>query len=524
MNPSVAVDLFPEYTPETTCGISPFPLNLRPSLIRMGVHRFRIEPPTLIPAGQVPSAYLTGADGRVHVTRSEVRDGILSLSRQSSESATSHVPVTLPDHGKLVLSTTSLPEREQPYHLGVELLRGALCEVREQASAWELARMVIPDRYRHVQRQAFHSMSQASGTQSQPDLCNPAVLAGLKQTLEAGDSLIEAYVVQRSSSSRSNHSGAPALLGATLDATALQARDLFTGAFNSARVPIEWRWIEPEEGNYQWQLLDHLIERCVDPRMAIIGGPLLDFTPHGLPKWLAPWAGDILNLPSFVCDFVETAINRYTGRIRIWEVAAYGNLGGALALSEEHRLAVIARAMETALRTDSDAQFFVRVGQPWGEYLAQGNHRLSPFQLVDALLRSHLGLSGVTLEIAMGYGPPGSLSRTRLAVSRLIDLWSLLGIQLHVILACPSRTGPDPASYGGCEVQQGTWRMNWSEEAQSTWLDEFVPMIAAKPAVTGVFLSSFGDSLAHRYPHSGVLRPDGSPKSAIEVFQARRHV
>ena len=257
--------------------------------------------------------------------------------------------------------------------------------------------------------------------------------------------------------------------------------------------------------------------------MAIIGGPLLDFTTGGLPKWLAPWASDILNLPSFVCDFVETAINRYTGRIRIWEVAAYGNIGGALSLSEEHRLAVMARAMETALRTDSDAQFFIRVGQPWGEYLAQGNHRLSPFQLVDALLRSHLGLSGVTLEIAMGYGPPGSLTRTRLAVSRLIDQWSQLGIQLHVVLACPSAIGPDPAAYGGCQVQNGTWKKNWSEEAQAAWLEEFVPMIAAKPAVTGVFLNSFGDSLAHRYPHSGVLRPDGTAKPALQVFNQHRN-
>ena len=489
----------------------------------MGVLRFRIEPPSLIPSGAVASAYITGADGRVHVTRAEVRDGLLSLFRQSSESATSHIHVHIPDRGQVVLSTTSLPERDRPYHLGVELLRGSLGEVRDQASAWELARMSIPERFRSTQKQAFQFLAAACGSQEVPATSNPIVLSGLKQTLAASDILMESYVLQRTSSSRTNVSAAPSLLGCTLDATALSARNDFVGTFSSARVPIEWRWIEPEEGNYQWDLLDHLIERCIDPRMAIIGGPLLDFTAGGLPKWLAPWAGDILNLPSFVCDFVETAINRYAGRIRIWEVAAYGNLGGALQLSEEHRLAVIARAMETALRTDSDAQFFVRVGQPWGEYLSQGNHRLSPFQLVDALLRSHLGLSGVTLEIAMGYGPPGSLTRTRLAVSRLIDLWSLLGIQLHVVLACPSGIGPDPAAYGGCDVQNGTWRMNWSEEAQAEWLEEFVPMIAAKPAVTGVFLNSFGDSLAHRYPHSGVLRPDGTAKPALQVFNRQRN-
>ncbi len=489
----------------------------------MGVLRFRIEPPSLIPSGQVPSAYITGSDGRVHVTRCEIQDGCLNLHRQSSESSTAHIAVVLPERGQLVLSTTSLPERDRPYHLGVELLRGCLGEVREQAFGWELARMSIPERFRSTQRQAFHCLAVAGGTQEDPSLSNPQALSGLNLALNASDILIESYVMQRNSGTRSLHLvPAPTLQGCTLDATALQARSEFISAFNAVRIPIEWRWIEPEEGEYQWELLDHLIERCIDSRMALIGGPLLDFTNGGLPNWLVPWAGDILNLPSFVCDFVETAINRYTGRIRMWEVAAYGNLGGALSLSEEHRLTIIARAMETAFRTDSDAQFFIRVGQPWGEYLAQGNHRLSPFQLVDALLRSHLGLTGVTLEIAMGYGPPGSLTRTRLAVSRLIDQWSQLGIQLHVVLACPSSIGPDPAAYGGCLVQNGSWKQNWSEEAQAVWLEEFVPMIAAKPAVTGVFLNSFGDSLAHRYPHSGVLRPDGTAKPALQTLQQHR--
>lgn len=487
----------------------------------MGVLRFQIEPSSLIPSGQVQGAYITGVDGRVHVTRAEVRDGVLNLYRQSSESGTSHIPVTLPNRGQVVLTTTSLPERERPYHLGVELLRGTLGETRDQACLWEQVRMVIPPQFQATQRQSFHHFAHACSGQCDLPSCNAAFLEGIQGALDAADLLLNAYVEQRKAGTRSQP--VPTLLGCTIDANALRAKNAFSSAFGSARIPIEWRWIEPTEGNYQWELLDNLLDRGVDPRTTIIGGPLLDFSPNGLPKWLAPWAGDILNLPSFVCDFVETAISRYTGRIRIWEIAAYGNLGGALFLSEEHRLTLMAKSMETALRTDSDAQFFVRVGQPWGEYMTQGNHRLSPFQLVDALLRSHLGLSGVTLEIAMGYGPPGSLTRTRLAVSRLIDLWSLLGIQLHVVVACPSSLGPDVGAYGGCEVQPNSWRMNWSEEAQSAWIEDFIPMIAAKPAVTGVFMHSFGDSLAHRFPHSGVLRPDGTAKAALKTLTALRN-
>ena len=193
----------------------------------MGVLRFRIEPPSLIPPGTVPGAYITGADGRVHVTRPEVRDGVLNLFRQSSESATAHIAVHLPDRGQTVLSTTSLPERDKPYQLGVELLRGALGEIREQAFAWELARMSISDRFRTVQKQAFQLLAAACGSQDEPTTSNPIVLSGLKQTLNASDLLIESYVQQRTSGNRSNIAAAPSLLGCTLDATALNARNDF---------------------------------------------------------------------------------------------------------------------------------------------------------------------------------------------------------------------------------------------------------------------------------------------------------
>lgn len=85
------------------------------------------------------------------------------------------------------------------------------------------------------------------------------------------------------------------------------------------------------------------------PRM----GPLLDFGPRA-PQWLSQWEHDTWNLHSFVCYFSgETAIRRYTGRVRMWEICARGNSGGALTLSEEQRLGLVAKPFETALRIDA---------------------------------------------------------------------------------------------------------------------------------------------------------------------------
>ena len=66
---------------------------------------------------------------------------------------------------------------------------------------------------------------------------------------------------------------------------------------------------------------------------------------------------------------------------------------------------------DVARQVDEEAQLIIRIDQPWGEYQSRGQHRLSPLQIVDALVRSGVGLSAVNLEVAMGYFRPGGSAR-----------------------------------------------------------------------------------------------------------------
>ncbi len=480
----------------------------------MGLMRFFIDPasaPALWPNGH--RAYITSFDGRVHATKVDFDERILSCRRQQQESGKLHLPWSVPGRGNPVVSTTSLPEREQPYILPLELARGKLAEVREQAAAWQQLRMVMPPAYTQAQQAAFQLLAKASA--SQDDLALTCRLAeeSLQRSFDAAELLTRDYIAQRRAS-RSAGGQRAALLGARVDAEllSLPVADQISDVFGAVEVPIEWTAIEPDEGNYDWDRVNRVVAFASERRLLMRGGPLVDFGPGGLPAWLKTWQNDILNLPSFVCDFVETAVSKYMGMIRLWEVAAHGNTGGALALSEDHRLAIVARVLETASRTLSDGQFFIRVDQPWGEYQARGQHRLSPLQFVDALLRSNLGLTGVNLEIAMGYQPASSLSRDLFSMSRLIDQWSQLGIQLHVTLACPSSMDADAAAQADLEATATSPAGAWTEADQEQWMAESIGLLLAKPAVTGVFVSHLSDALPHRYPQAGLLRNDGSAK------------
>jgi hypothetical protein len=171
---------------------------------------------------------------------------------------------------------------------------------------------------------------------------------------------------------------------------------------------------------------------------------------------------------------------------------------------------------------DEESQLFLRVDQPWGDYQARGQHRLSPLQMVDALLRSGVGLAGVNLELAVGYLPRGNASRDLLDVSRMIDSWSVLGVPLHATLACPSSCDDDDLADPDLEVDPRMWAEPCNEEGQAGWIDRVLELLLAKPSIAGVSLSSFSDGERHPYPHAGVMRADGAPKLALERIVAQR--
>ena len=477
---------------------------------------------------EVYRAYVTGFDKHVFPTRVEIEGNVMTCRRPHSDSGKLHVAFPVEGYGRPVLSTSSLPERDAPYLLPLELARGKIGELRDQSAVWELARMSIPDEFREVG---------ASGLQavlSGDDAARP--IRSVRIEIWLAQSLQEACMQPTSCCKRTPVNGwsfrnmlrplrrrrwAVHSLSCPDDPA---KRQLFRSTFQAMAVPISWKQIEPEEGKYQLgTALDELIEYASNERMIIRGGPLVDFSSGGLPDWLAPWEHDVLNMQSFICDFVETAISRYQGRIRLWEVSAYGNSGGALRSVKRIVCNWSRRTLEAAKRNDDDAQLFIRVDQPWGDYQARGQHRLSPFQFVDAIVRSNLGLAGVNLEINVGYRPQGCCSRDMLGFSRLIDHWSMLGIQLHVTLAFPSSDQPDDAADSDLEVAGSVWREPCSEEAQAKWIATYLPLLIAKPAVTGVYWSHWSDGQRHRLPHAGLLRADGTPKPALEILRQLRN-
>jgi hypothetical protein len=484
----------------------------------MGVMRFLVHPSHL--ADDLPEihrAFISGIDGRVYPTRVEIEGNVMLCRRQSSDSGKLHVAWPVEGFGRPIVATSSLPERDQPYVLAVELARGKICRIRDQVGVWEMAGMTMPDDFLKLHLESQRVFARSTALQDQPEEASKLANDALALAFQAAERVVRSYTSQRLEVRRRRSPQLPAALGCSLGQTPPDPawKSQFCEAFNAAVVPLEWRLIEPVEGEYQWDVYDRQVEWCEQNHLLVIGGPLIDLSPEGMPAWLRQWEHDFFNLQSFVCDFIETAMSRYVGKVRNWEIAARVNSGGHLALNEENRLTLTARTLEVASHVDQENQLLVGVDQPWGDYQARGNHHLAPLQFVDALIRAGAALSGINLEIGVGYRPRGTASRDVLEFSRLIDVWSGLGVPLHVKLAFPSAAGNDDHSTADLEVDEPNWKRPWSDEAQAEWVDLYLPLLMAKQSVVGIQWAHFTDQTPHHFPHAGLIGADGRIKPAL---------
>jgi hypothetical protein len=286
-------------------------------------------------------------------------------------------------------------------------------------------------------------------------------------------------------------------------------------------VPFSWRQIEAVEGRRDWQQADAHINWARGAGLKVTGGPILELDDRGLPDWTYLWEGDTESLLGFMLDHVRAVVERYRSRVHLWQVAARMTRGRALALDEEARLQITARAIAKVRELDPSTPLVVTFDQPWADYLATEQLDLAPLHFADALVRADLGLSGIGLELNVGFYPGATLHRTPLAYSRLIDTWGLLDLPLFVALSLPSAAGDDPQATGKARVLSGG-NGAVTPQTQREWIERHVPLLLSKSLVQVIVWNQLSDAVPHHYPHAGLFDAEGKAKPALAAMRAIR--
>jgi len=486
----------------------------------MGLMRFLVWPADRITEEMVDQAYLSGLDRIPWQTRAWAENQELLVERKVSESGNLHVPWDVPGHERVTLSTATLIERAEPYHLPLELARGKVGQVRNQMAEWRTMGMVVPGDLEATVARATRCLSEAVVEDRRAPRSIERAGEALRLALDAASLLSSQYAEQLLAVRRRGGNKLETLLGADLGSSLLDeyTAGQYVQTFNAAQVPMAWREIEAKEGKYDWEVVDRQIAWCRAHRLTICAGPLLQWDPRTVPDWLYLCESDFDGLAELVSEFIEAAVGRYRGGVDLWVAAGSANTAEAFSLSEEEQVRLTARSVETARALDPQADLVVSFDQPWAEYLRRRGHDFPPWHFADALLRVGLGLTGLALEINVGYAPGGTLPRDPLEFSRQMDYWSLLGVPLYVKLTVPSGSGPDPLA------QRRTAPLSeaWTPQSQQAWISRYVPVLLAKPTVRGVFWSQARDSEPHAFPHGGLFDLGRHPKPGLRQLASIR--
>jgi hypothetical protein len=489
----------------------------------MGLMRFIVHDRERIPPGGLEHVHMCGADDLPWFSRAYFSGDQLVIERNEDDSGRVFVPWQVGDSGPLLINTATLMERDRPYLLEVELARGALNNIRNQIAQWEMMGLTVPQSLRGKLAEATSDFSR--GASSQDDVAEAAKYAehSINATMSAMRELTSEYVKQAFAMRRAQERQFTSWFGVHLGShlpKANVARQVVS-TFNMVSLPLTWKQIEKVEGRRSWKDADAQVEWAHSAGLRICAGPLLELDDRGVPDWTYLWEGDFQSLLGFMLDHVRSVVERYRGKVHLWQVAARMTHGHALGLSEEARLQLAAKAIAIVRQLDPTTPLVVTFDQPWAEYLASEQLDLAPMHFADALVRADLGLSGLGLEINVGYQPGGSIHRGPLAFSRLVDTWSLLELPLLVTLTLPSSATEDPQASSGVRVLSNS-ENDVTPETQRDWINEHVPLLLAKNAVQVILWNQLSDATPHHYPNSGVFDAADKAKPALEALRKIR--
>jgi hypothetical protein len=470
----------------------------------MGRIQFIVPHRERLPEKAAELAYLAGHEEAPYQTRLSWQGDRLVVQRDEAESATFTVPWLVADRPPLALSTGTLVERPRPYVLPVELARGSVYRLRTYAFLWQSLGLVVPDGVPTLMKEALEALAAAATAPDQPQKAADRAQQALEAALEASSLLCTAYAEQSRRARRSMSARTPLLIGAPLDAErpeGLPFAQRLLDACNTLAVPFTWRHVEPVAGAPSWELSDLQIAWCQAHEKRICGGPLVRLDSETLPDWIGP-STDFGALQAAVVRHVQSVVERYRGRVHLWNCGAALNTSTSLHLSEEQRLRLAVSAIETVRAADRQAAVILTVDQPWGEALRDERRQLSPIHFADALVRGDLGLGGLGLSINIGFEPQATLPRDVLEISRQIDRWSIFNLPLLIDFTLPSSVSPD-------------------DPVEQLWIQQVIPVLLGKPAVQAIFWGRLMDSVG-QFGQRGLFDGNAVPKPALAAFSAIR--
>lgn len=467
--------------------------------------------------------YVAGGHDRSPTqTLSAVHEDRLILDRDAADSGPVWIPWEVPGHGQLITPTATLMEKAKPYYLPLELTRGKLNSVRNQYADWITGGLTPSPAVESAIKLAVRAMNDTIlDVSTAPDPVRAT--EALSLAFSAAEEVVGVYQEQVY---RMRHLRQPkfdSTLGCRLARVPARGLDdVFRLTFNTVCVPLTWRQIEPAEASFKWDDADATINWAAERNFRVHAGPLIDFSERGLPDYVLRGDNDPVTLKSLVCDYVETVINRYRGKVNKWVITVGSNGSDVMGLSEEDLIRLSAMAADAAWQIDSNLNISLGIALPWSEYMARPPYEFSAWVYADTLLRAGLPFAGLELEMLFGSGPRVSHARDMLEISKQLDLFGLLGVPVQATAGFSASRLPDANAERGDPMGAHGTHKEFSSAGQADWAADFTSLALCKSFVNGVNWDHFSDAEPHRLANAGLVDSRGMIRPALDRLREFR--
>lgn len=476
-------------------------------------------------------AYLVGSDDVALRGEITYRKGLVTCKKRTAGPAGLCLPWTLETGQRIMLETARLIERDRPYVLQVELLRGRLTRISQKLEDWGFLDnddgQPFMERFDRCRDKLVDAL-QAASTDDAARVADVALADSIRLSEELTRFHADLFLERR------RHGGplGRRVFGCFIDPeqTSDGYRKLLTSAFDFSALPCWWRTVEPAEQKFNWKPIDACVEWAAKNRLPLRGTPLLSFSERNLPDWLYIYEHDFETIRDLAHEHVKRVVVRYAQYVACWDVASGLHAENGLSCSFEQLMELTRMSAATVKQIAPRAACIVDVVAPWGEYYAGNTRTIPPMLYAEMVVQAGVNFDAFGLRFEFGVPGPDGTPRDLFQVSALLDRFASFGKPLHITAVQVPSGGPGPGGgaggggNGGGAGKSADARRGgaWDEAAQAEWLEAVCVIALSRPAVESVCFAALADGSGQAIPTGGLVRRDLTPKPAYDRLRKLR--
>lgn len=482
-------------------------------MLRFLVFRDGVHPPAL----DLSAAYVIGPDLVPIKAEFTYANGQLVIRKRAAGPASLCLMWDVKNFGTVLLDTTRLPERDDPYNLNIELARGRLMRFTMKREEWGLHDLteaqIISDKAdacRDLLIEAIVNSDNPPVASHYADRCLTATLPLSEQAaLTHADILLQRRLM--TGSLPKNAFG----LRVDLHVVEEDFRKVAATASDFVCLPMPWRMIEPAEQEFEWTLSDDWVEYMYKRKVPMMAGALVQFSDNNAPDWIYTWEHDYETIRDFLVEHIDRVVSRYGTYVSIWNVLSGLHVNNQLSFSFDQLMDLTRLTVHLVKKIAPGSRTLVELTQPWGEYYALNQRSIPPMLYAEMLVQSGVDFDLFGLNFRFGAPRDGGWQRDLFQISGYLDRFAALGKQVIVTIEAPSDMNPEA-------IAAGCWRRTWNETIQSRWLESVTDICLSKPYVEAICWGQLADNPQGTFKHNGLMTQKHVAKQSLQTWSALR--